>query len=80
MATRGCGCLGDGDTAPSNHLTNGGDTSAVRVKTARGDSLLAQGYGPPAVIKIDVEGFEGEVLDGMELPCSLLILAPCCLR
>lgn len=57
--------LGDGDTAPSNHLANGDDTSAVRVKTARGDSLLAQGYGPPAVIKIDVEGFEGEVLDGM---------------
>jgi FkbM family methyltransferase len=57
--------LGDGDIAPSNHLANGDDTSAIRVKTARGDSLLAQGYGPAAVIKIDVEGFEGEVLDGM---------------
>jgi FkbM family methyltransferase len=57
--------LRDGDTAPSNHLANGHDTLAVPVKTARGDSLLAQGHGPPAVIKIDVEGFEGEVLDGM---------------
>jgi FkbM family methyltransferase len=58
--------LGAGDTAPSNHLANGDDTSTVPVKMARGDSLLAQGYGPPAVIKIDVEGFEGEVLDGMD--------------
>jgi FkbM family methyltransferase len=57
--------LGDGGTAPSNHLASSDDASVIRVKTARGDSLLAQGYGPPAVIKIDVEGFEGEVLDGM---------------
>jgi FkbM family methyltransferase len=57
--------LGDGETAPNNHLTNGDDTSAVRVDAVRGDTLLAQGYGQPAVIKIDVEGFEGEVLDGM---------------
>jgi FkbM family methyltransferase len=58
--------LGDGDTAPSNHLANGDETAAVPVKTARGDSLLAQGYPAPAVIKIDVEGFEGEVLAGMD--------------
>ena len=54
-----------GDTAPGNQLVSRDDPAAVAVKTARADSLLASGCTPPAVVKIDVEGFEGEVLDGM---------------
>ena len=72
--------LGDGDTAPSNHLASRDDACAVRVKTARGDSVLAGGRRAPAVIKIDVEGFEGEVLDGMKAVLGLPSLRAVCLE
>jgi FkbM family methyltransferase len=54
-----------GGTAPANHLASPGDTGTVPVRTARGDSLVAAGQDAPTVIKIDVEGFDGEVLDGL---------------
>jgi FkbM family methyltransferase len=54
-----------GDTAPGNQLVSRDAPSAVAVRTARADSLLDAGYTAPEVVKIDVEGFEGEVLDGM---------------
>jgi FkbM family methyltransferase len=54
-----------GDTAPDNRLASPDGASTVPVRTARGDSLVAAGYKAPAVVKIDVEGFDGEVLDGM---------------
>jgi FkbM family methyltransferase len=54
-----------GDTAARNHLASCEDVSTVAVKAVRAESLLALGYQAPAVVKIDVEGFEGEVLDGM---------------
>jgi FkbM family methyltransferase len=54
-----------GDTAPENRLVSPDGASTVPVRTARGDSLVAAGYEAPAVVKIDVEGFDGEVLDGM---------------
>jgi FkbM family methyltransferase len=57
--------VGGGDTAPGNHLASRAEASTVPVRTVRGDSLLIAGCAPPAVVKIDVEGFEGEVLDGM---------------
>jgi len=57
--------MGDGDTAPSNHLASTHEASTVQVRTERGDTVLATRREAPAVIKIDVEGFEGEVLDGM---------------
>jgi FkbM family methyltransferase len=55
----------DGDTAVGNHLVSCDEASTVPVQVVRGDSLVAAGYGVPAVVKIDVEGLEGEVLDGM---------------
>jgi FkbM family methyltransferase len=57
--------VGDGDTFPGNHLVSGQQGAAVPVRTRRGDSLIAAGRTAPAFIKIDVEGFEGEVLDGL---------------
>lgn len=56
-----------GPLAVSNHLTRTSEVEGVGVRTARGDTLVAQGVPVPNVIKIDVEGFEGEVLDGMPL-------------
>ena len=38
---------------------------AVTVRVARGDTLMTEGVPSPQIIKIDVEGFEGDVLDGM---------------
>jgi FkbM family methyltransferase len=57
--------VGDGGTFPGNHLAKSNEASTVPVRTVRGDSLLVSGYDAPSVVKIDVEGFEGEVLDGM---------------
>jgi FkbM family methyltransferase len=54
-----------GSTAPGNHLANDAGAATVPVRKYCADSIIAAGYPPPAVIKIDVEGFEGEVLDGM---------------
>lgn len=56
-----------GPLAVSNHLARSTDEEGVGVRTVRGDTLVAQGVPAPDVIKIDVEGFEGEVLDGMPL-------------
>lgn len=57
--------VGGGGTSPGNHLASRDEASTVQVQTARGDSLVTTGYAAPAVLKVDVEGFEGEVLDGM---------------
>jgi FkbM family methyltransferase len=69
-----------GDTAPGNQVVNCDGSSAVAVQTARADSLLAVGYSPPAVVKIDVEGFEGEVLDGMGSVLRLASLRAVCIE
>jgi FkbM family methyltransferase len=57
--------VADGNTAPGNHLADGPGNAAIQVSKFRADSVVASGYPLPSVIKIDVEGFEGEVLDGM---------------
>jgi len=57
--------VADGNTAPGNHLADRQGNATIQVQKCRADSLVASGYPPPSVIKIDVEGFEGEVLDGM---------------
>jgi len=67
---------GTADFHESAEASNGGlgtlyaapNTEAVAtpVETERGDELVASGRVPtPTVIKIDVEGFEPEVLDGL---------------
>jgi FkbM family methyltransferase len=50
----------DGETSS---LGDGPDALTVRV--ARGDTLVTEGVPRPQIVKIDVEGFEGDVLDGM---------------
>jgi FkbM family methyltransferase len=52
-----------GKNGETSSLGNGPD--AVTVRVARGDTLLAAGVLQPQIVKIDVEGFEGDVLDGM---------------
>ena len=52
----------------------------MRVRTERGDTFLAAGREAPAVIKIDVEGFEGEVLDGMGSVLGLPSLRAVCVE
>jgi FkbM family methyltransferase len=69
-----------GDTAPSNHLASRSGPATVSVTTAQGDSLLAAGYEAPAVIKIDVEGFEGEVLNGMTSILAMPSLRAICME
>lgn len=69
-----------GPLAVSNHLTRTSDEEGVGVRTARGDTLVAQGVPAPNVIKIDVEGFEGEVLDGMPLLLQDETLKAVCLE
>ena len=72
--------VGDGETAPGNQLASRGEPSTVPVRTVRADSLLASGCEPPAVVKIDVEGFEGEVLDGMGSMLDLRSLRTVCVE
>ena len=43
----------------------------IRVRTVTADALIAQ-YGRPAFIKIDVEGGEPAVLDGLTMPVAAL--------
>ena len=57
--------MADGSTAPGNHLADGPENSTIHVRKLRADSVVAAGYPSPSVIKIDVEGFEGEVIDGL---------------
>jgi len=70
----------DGNTAPSNHLANRAGASTVPVRKYRADSIVAAGHTVPAVIKIDVEGFEGEVFDGMTSALDLPSLRAVCVE
>jgi FkbM family methyltransferase len=69
-----------GSTAPGNHLADGAGAATVPVRTYRGDSIVAAGYPAPAVVKIDVEGFEGEVLDGMTSVLAMPSLRAVCVE
>lgn len=60
-----------GGTSVQNQLSGGGD---VEVRVARADSLVAAGeLKTPDVVKIDVEGYEPEVLEGFE---GIIAVAP----
>lgn len=72
--------VADGGTAPSNHLANRAGATTVPVRKYRADSVVAAGHALPAVIKIDVEGFEGEVLDGMTSALDLPSLRAVCVE
>ena len=72
--------VADGSTAPSNHLANRAEASTVLVRKYRADSIVAAGHTVPTVIKIDVEGFEGEVFDGMTSVLDLLSLRAVCVE
>lgn len=69
-----------GPSAVSNHLTRTTDSEGVGVRTARGDTLVAQGVPAPDVMKIDVEGFEVEVFDGMPVLLRDVNLRAVCLE
>jgi FkbM family methyltransferase len=48
------------------HSFAGGSGTAVQLKVHRGDTVVSDDSAPaPNVVKIDVEGFEQEVLDGL---------------
>ena len=72
--------VADGSTAPSNHLANRAGASTVLVRKYRADSIVTAGHTVPAVIKIDVEGFEGEVFDGMTSLLDLPSLRAVCVE
>ncbi|HSQ04676.1 MAG TPA: FkbM family methyltransferase, partial [Burkholderiales bacterium] len=61
------------DTAVTNRLAAQGEPGAVQVRVERADRLIAEAAIPrPHVIKVDVEGFELEVLTG----CGTLLQSP----
>lgn len=55
-----------GERGETSHI-GGESTDGLTVRVARGDSLLEEGVRPPNILKIDVEGFEGDVLDGVPI-------------
>lgn len=57
--------VADGPTAVSNKLRFPSDPDTVTVAVNRGDTLVDTGVTAPNVLKIDVEGFEQEVLRGL---------------
>jgi FkbM family methyltransferase len=52
-----------GESGETSSIGDG--PGALRVRVVRGDTLVTEGVRPPQIVKIDVEGFEGDVLDGM---------------
>jgi len=66
-AATGEGELSSGMTARNAYnLRGSGQSLGQRVQIMRGDDLFrSRGWTVPAVVKIDVEGFEGQVLEGL---------------
>lgn len=55
-----------GPDAVSNHVRAQRTGSTIDVRSVRADTLVREGLPPPEAVKIDVEGFESEVLRGMK--------------
>lgn len=72
VTLQGCG-LGDANATlmlqqgedELGATTRVGGSDGVAVDVRVGDELIAAGLSPPHVIKLDVEGFEGEVMRGL---------------
>jgi FkbM family methyltransferase len=56
---------GDDSLGATSRLLDSPVRSGVPVQVKRGDELLAEGIAAPSVIKVDTEGFEVEVLEGL---------------
>lgn len=52
-----------GESGETSSIGDG--PGALHVRVARGDTLLSDGIPQPQIVKIDVEGFERDVLEGM---------------
>lgn len=60
---------GDDELGATNRIVEGGagESRVTRVDIATGDSIFSRGLAAaPAIIKIDTEGFELDVLNGMQ--------------
>ena len=60
---------GDDELGATNRIVEGGagESKVIRVDIATGDSIFSRGLAAaPAIIKIDTEGFELDVLNGMQ--------------
>ena len=56
---------GDDSLGATSRLLDSPVGAGVEVQVKRGDDLTAEGVLPPTVIKVDTEGFEVEVLEGL---------------
>ena len=58
--------LNDDPTSPTNSLTHRSTEGTKQVVSVRsGDTLIREGLSAPNVLKIDTEGYEEDVLNGM---------------
>lgn len=57
------------DIARREHLTNEWSGETIRVSVSTLDALIAR-YGVPSYVKIDVEGYEPQVLRGLSQPIA----------
>jgi hypothetical protein len=65
---------------PEQSSWNRAGAATIPVRKYRADSIVTAGHNVPAVITIDVEGFEGEVFDGMACVLDLPSLRGVCVE
>jgi FkbM family methyltransferase len=72
--------VGGGATAPDNRLAGPDEPSTEPVRAAQGGTVFAAGYKTSAPVKVDVEGFDREVLDSMGFALGLPSLRAICVE